>query len=183
MKIMVNKIDAARRQVDTAISLCLDERDPVSVHALAMAGFNILHDLAAAREDIDIHNIITKMIRPGMEGRFWKSFRSLASFLKHADWDPDGILSVDDETNDIVLSFCCEYYRQMGNTATPEMMAFLGLFMLMRRDVMTEGAQRMIIEEWNPRFGDFQQLSRAEQLAFGREMLGNIRAGKLKVPA
>ena len=46
---MIDKVEAARRQVECAIRLVAAHDDELAVHTLAMAAFGILNDLAAAR--------------------------------------------------------------------------------------------------------------------------------------
>jgi hypothetical protein len=45
VKLRVNKLDAARRQIDTAICMLFAEDDPVAVHTLVCAGWQVLRDL------------------------------------------------------------------------------------------------------------------------------------------
>ena|SRR5436305_13488939 len=42
----ISKLDAARRQLETAILLYFNEADPVSIHTLAAASHEILRDLS-----------------------------------------------------------------------------------------------------------------------------------------
>ena len=46
MDIEVSKLDAARRQLETAIRLFFYDGDFVSTHTLAAAAFNVLNDLS-----------------------------------------------------------------------------------------------------------------------------------------
>jgi hypothetical protein len=52
-KIKISKLDAARRQLDTAIRLYFMEGDPVSVHTLAAAAFEILKDLVRSGQGLE----------------------------------------------------------------------------------------------------------------------------------
>ena len=45
----VSKFDAARRQLETAIRLYFFQGDPISIHTLASAAAQILHDLSRHR--------------------------------------------------------------------------------------------------------------------------------------
>jgi hypothetical protein len=45
----VSKTDAAKRQLETAIRLWFFSADPVSIHTLAAAAHQILHDLGKKR--------------------------------------------------------------------------------------------------------------------------------------
>ena len=108
--IKVNKIEAARRQIDTAIRLLFGNEDPVAIHTLTMAGFRILRDLSNKRNS-NMNKIAQLFIKPGMEGKFWGTLQSFANFLKHADEDPDSIIdNIQEEVNDAILFLATLYY-------------------------------------------------------------------------
>lgn len=102
------------------------KEDPVSIHTIAAAAERILMDIAERKGDIDAHVRFKDLIRPGMEKGFWRYMNKAANFLKHADKDPDSILSdFNEEANDWILFMACNYYRDLGNTPTPEMNALV----------------------------------------------------------
>jgi len=43
----LSKLDAARRQLETAVALCFQEGDPVSIHSFACAAHEIVETLNA----------------------------------------------------------------------------------------------------------------------------------------
>ena len=90
-EIKADKIEAATSQIELAIRLLFQNEDPIGIHTLAAAGFRILRDLGKAKRS-EISQYLTNIIKPGMEGRFWKVFSRAANFFKHADNDPDGVL-------------------------------------------------------------------------------------------
>ena len=44
----ISKLDAARRQLDTAVRLYFSEADPVSIHTLAAASYQLIVDVNKA---------------------------------------------------------------------------------------------------------------------------------------
>lgn len=44
-KLKISKLDAAKRQLETAIRLYFNEADPISIHTLAGAAHTILSDI------------------------------------------------------------------------------------------------------------------------------------------
>ena len=46
---VVTKIDAARRQLATAIDLWFNDKDAVSIHTLAYAAYDVIHGLSKRR--------------------------------------------------------------------------------------------------------------------------------------
>lgn len=90
MPITVEKLNAAKSQLRTAIKLFFEDEDPVSTHTLACAALAILHDHIPSNEawkhDIMLH-YDTIFIKD--EGRkIWAAkIREAANFFKHADQD------------------------------------------------------------------------------------------------
>ena len=70
-KIRVTKVEAARRQIDTAIRMLFSNEDPVAVHTLAMAALRIVRDLAAKRDDSYMHKVTKAIIKPAIGLQAW----------------------------------------------------------------------------------------------------------------
>lgn len=120
----VNKIDAARRQIDTAIELLFENRDPVSIHTLATAGGRIVRDICEQRKTPTWESF-KKWVRPGMERVFFAALQRAANFFKHADRDADEILdNVREELNDVTILLAIQYYTDLGNAPTQPMFIF-----------------------------------------------------------
>lgn len=87
----VSKTDAAKRQIETAIRFWFFSGDPVSVHTLAAAAHQILHDLG---KKLGASTILRDV--PGIHPERKRELRELMSryenFFKHADRDPDALL-------------------------------------------------------------------------------------------
>ena len=117
---MIDKSEAARKQIECAIRLVAAREDDLAVHTLAMAAFGILNDLAASCTiDYDL------FFRPLFTEIGWSHLASTANFLKHADRDPEAILaSPDPRENHWRIGFCLLLYRSVQGTLTPTMAAF-----------------------------------------------------------
>jgi hypothetical protein len=66
-KIRINKIDAARRQLDAAIRMTFGGEDPVAIHSVVAAGHRIIRDICEQRGDIESYLRFTDWIREGHE--------------------------------------------------------------------------------------------------------------------
>jgi hypothetical protein len=97
----ISKIEAARRQLDTAIELYLHEFDLLSVHTLAWAAFSIL---VSYDEATNAGGVWAKHIRDHPSD----DTRKLANFLKHADRDPLAQIGelTDEYTHHLLLEGC-----------------------------------------------------------------------------
>ena len=170
-KLKVNKIEAAQRQIDTAIRLLFDNEDPVSIHTLAMAGFRILRDLAH-KHNSNMNRVVKSRIKPVMEGKFWGTMQSFANFLKHANKDPDGIIDdVHEEINDAILFLTTIFYRDLGYQFTPEMLALHGWFSVIHPDVLSQISPDNFRDQLKATSIYLVGKPRKEQLAQGKEVL------------
>lgn len=124
-KIAINKMDAARRQIDAAIRMTFADEDPVAILSVISAGNRIVRDLCVKRGNIESYLRFTDWIRPGFENKFWNAFNASANFIKHADQDSDAIFELEDESSDFLIVFASKWYRDLGNAATPEMNTFV----------------------------------------------------------
>lgn len=172
----VNKSEAARRQIEAAIRLLFSNDDPVAIQTLAAAGFRILRDLAHGGERGEMQRIFKDMIKPGMEGEFWKGVNRAANFFKHADEDPDGILEdIQEELNDSMLMLACMYYQDLGHQLTPTMIALVSWYSVMHPEFLLGDVpvKKIIPKELTD---SLRSGSRAEQLKMGRLALEHAKA-------
>ena len=126
----VTKIDAAKRQLNTAIVLFFDEGDAVSIHALSAAAYQILQDIGKAKIDFD-----TLAGAECVKEEKKKEFRDLLfkarNFFKHADRDPDAILDFDPWQSELFLYDSMRIYYHLTGKQTVEM-RFYNLWFMMR---------------------------------------------------
>jgi hypothetical protein len=98
---LITKLEAARRHLDSAIELYFDGGDPVAVATLVGAAHIVIVDLTEANKQ---QSILDRYIRP--EHR-WKTFenalREPQNFLKHARTDPDGTYDLNPHKAELLL--------------------------------------------------------------------------------
>jgi hypothetical protein len=119
-KIKINKIDAAKRQLDAAIRMTFSGEDPVAIHAIAAGAHRIIRDICQKRGDIESYLRFTDWIADGHEKEFWSHFNASANFIKHADDDTNDIHEMDDELSDFLIAFASKWYRDLGNSLSIE---------------------------------------------------------------
>src|SRR3990170_2717985 len=96
--ITVSKLDAARRQLDTAVRLYFSEADPVSIHTLTAASHEVLTDLNRERGGSPtVMESFEAYIKPEGIKEFGSMINKAANFFKHADRDPEDIQTFNPE--------------------------------------------------------------------------------------
>ena len=89
-KIRVSKLSAARRQLDCATELCFLDGDAVSIHTLAAAAHQIIHDINKKNGGPPLI-FDSVVIRDERREEFIARLKKDMVFFKHAERDPDGI--------------------------------------------------------------------------------------------
>jgi hypothetical protein len=122
--IEVTKLEAARRQIDSAIFLYFNDHDFVSVHTLGSAAVAIVDTLLKAKGLPDTVGDLAN-IRP----EFKESVRAMltedANFFKHGSKDPDQTLPFKPESNELMLMRGCDGYFRIHGSTTPSMFIFI----------------------------------------------------------
>ena len=124
-KLPVTKLDAARRQLETAITLWFDDLDPVSIHTLASAANQILSDVnkAAGGKPL-LFDTPNPSIKPQHQKEFRRLLREVANFFKHAESDSTGTLFFSPNRNKVSLIQGCQNYRELAQEKRPLMELF-----------------------------------------------------------
>ena len=121
----ISKMDAARRQLDCAIQLRLRGEDSLGVHTLAYAAFGILRDLVRDRAH-QMEDVLAVLLN--QSSKMGRDFSSVPNFLKHADRDPEGMLTAHSaDSVHLTLAFSVRLWVELGGTKTPDMEAFAKL--------------------------------------------------------
>jgi len=167
-EIQVSKLDAARRQLCTAIRLYFHAADAVSIHTLTAAAYELLYDLNKKRggSPMLVKDWLAVGIKPERLAEFKRFINRAENFFKHADQDPDGLLKFRPVQTEIMLyDACCKYY-ELTNEALPEIAAFKGWSAL-------TWAKEFVAESFAPDFGERLQksFSTSNRLSFYRDIM------------
>jgi len=92
--IKVSKLDAARRQLQTAIELWFHAGDQVSIHSLACAAYEIIHDLNRRAKGPPLY-FDTDWIKDEFRKEYINLVKRPGNFFKHADFRKDKAESLD----------------------------------------------------------------------------------------
>jgi hypothetical protein len=101
----INKIDAARRQIETAITLFFYEMDIISIHTLASAAYTIIFDVAK-KNDASVttcRDMELASVKEEYKKFYVKKMKEAENFFKHADKDPHGVLAFNQNQTEFIL--------------------------------------------------------------------------------
>jgi hypothetical protein len=124
---LVTKIDAARRQLETAIELYFADRDPIAVHTLAAAAEGVL---AGLLEELGRPNELLEQILPEHRDTVRKLMREAQNFFKHADRDAGAVLEFEPDSTEVVLFIACRSHAELAKNTAP--MLCMTWWMLLR---------------------------------------------------
>lgn len=159
--IKISKLDAAKRQIETAIQLWLYFGDPVSIHTLTAAGHQLLHDIGKKQ---GMSSVIRGLpgIRPEYKAQLKKAFNNPENFFKHADQDPDKLQDFNPEMTEIFLLDAVLMYEKLTAHSPP----FFGTFrmwMFANSPHLMERKYREQVLKWIEVSGaDITQISKVE---------------------
>ncbi len=98
-----SKLDAATRQLHMAIRLYFQDADPLAVHTLAGAAHGILADLARHRGHGTGFQSTSAGVQTGQHAFVVRTVKEARVFLKHADRDPDAVLTFNTDWTDFLM--------------------------------------------------------------------------------
>src|SRR5260221_9419244 len=135
--IKISKLEAARRQLVTAIRLYFANGDVVSTHTLAAAAFEILRDLDAhGPKTGTLFDHMERNIKPEYVETFRKLIRKPGNFFKHANKDPERVLEYYPSNPIAILWAASEKYNELANEELLETMALRSWFILQNPDIL-----------------------------------------------
>jgi hypothetical protein len=162
--IAVTKLDAAKRQLRTAIELWFHDGDPVSIHALAYAAHEIIHELflraghTGLLFDLDPGSSVPKHIDASPEelkklrSEFPKYLKRDANFFKHADRDPDDTLEFSPDVNAEFIAISLLGLGRLGEPYDAAARTFIFWYRLHRPEEFEESGAKPLpveaVERW-----------------------------------
>lgn len=135
--LIISKLDAARRQLEIAIRLYFQNGDPVSIHTLTAAAYNVICDINNKRggDSMLIKKKIFEYVKPEFQKEFRDKMNEAENFFKHADRDHDATLTFNpDQSEMLILDACSQYYKLTGENL-PLFTVFRGWYMANHPDL------------------------------------------------
>lgn len=97
----IDKITAARKLFNDATLLFYERRNAISIHHLAHAAHEVLRTITGDSRMFDLAGLT-----PDGKKKFMRIFNISKNFIKHADKDPNARLTLNTETNILILFDC-----------------------------------------------------------------------------
>ncbi len=151
----ISKLDAARRQLESAIRLFFVSGDPVAIHSLAAAARNLLRDLMRAENrEAGLDAIFKQQVRPEKLGEVRALIAEAPNFFKHADRDPERVLEFYPRTTEFLLWDACVLYETLTDHKDPLLAVFLVWFALSNPHILLPEVQQKVAvlgQQFDPR--------------------------------
>lgn len=93
--ISVTKLDAARRQIETAVKLWFSEGDPVSIHTLTAAAHQVCNALLKEQGEEASMVFRFDLLSPADQAGYKKFVLAPENFFKHAQRDADPAATIE----------------------------------------------------------------------------------------
>jgi hypothetical protein len=145
---VVTKLDAARRQLATAIELWFHNKDQVSVHALSFAAYEVVDAISKKNgrtTDLLFDSLLVKdEARPELS----RALKKCANFFKHGDKDPNGTIELFPIAAEMFMMFAILGLETMGVETNAHEKGLLIWFTLARPELLTESGTQFVREQF-----------------------------------
>jgi hypothetical protein len=151
----IGKLDAARRQLDTALLLYFNHVDPVSIHTLGAAADGILRDLSTTPT---LTQRGLEELPPELRTAIEKALKVPQNFLKHADRDPEEILDFAPGITELMLLDASAKYWELSGEKTPMTKAYEVWFSLQHPEYWAHTSVAEGVLEASKMFGSLNRI-------------------------
>jgi hypothetical protein len=166
--IQITKLDAALRQLETAITLWFNSGDSLSIHTLSSAAYQILYDINKHQNGPTM-TPDTDIIKPEKQAEWKRALKAPANFLKHADTDPTDTIFFNSAVNEHILFEATIFYSIITKETRPVLFCF-HQWMLINESVWFKREHIDRVKKRVP-IDHFRKFEKGE---FFRKMLPNI---------
>jgi hypothetical protein len=131
----VTKLDAARRQLETAGRLYFSYGDPISIHTLSAAAYNVIRDINKKLSGKMMLKDMWQLLDTEDAAVFRRTSNEAENFLKHADRAPDASLDLDLRWAEVFLLEGSIRYFQITAEQPPLMQLFVLWFSIQHPNI------------------------------------------------
>ncbi len=146
-KLVITKIEAAQRQLSTAITLWFNEGDEVSVHALAFAAYEVMHAISKRlnpyRRDLLFDSLV---IKDEYRDQFNIQLKKSASFFKHANRATETEIEFRPVISEFFILYAIAGRELCGHPQRWEESAYLWWMQLNTPSLLTDKGQKFVAD-------------------------------------
>lgn len=138
----ISKLDAAKRQLETAVELFFNHKDPVSIHTLTRAVHEILEKLCRAQglQSVTEWGII--QIKKEKQEEIRNKMNEAKNFFKHAGKDSGVILNFNTELSNFYLYDSVRLYQGLTKKLPKLFLIFNVWFFMKNPDLFSNDEQK-----------------------------------------
>jgi hypothetical protein len=140
----VTKLDAARRQLDTAIELWFHDKDEVSILTLSYAAYEVIHTVSKKRGRKQPLIFDSDVVKPEFRRLLASHIKKAPNFFKHADHDSEGTVEFKPVMSEILFIFSIMGLQSIGISSNDYELAFSWWFNLTRPNLLSKHGRELI---------------------------------------
>jgi len=139
--------------------------EPVSIHTLAAAAHQVLHDLGKARGTPSIVRELPDEVRPEYKKKFRELLSRYENFFKHVERDPNALLDFNSEATECYLFDAVCTYETITQEVAPILSAFKAWMFIRNPDLMSEPHREVLLKRLNDGGPDLKNVPKEEFFA------------------
>src|SRR5271156_4459871 len=120
--ITITKLDAARRQLETVIRLYFNDEDPVSIHTLVCAAYNLVRDVnkkLGGQPMLIKDDLIEVYVKTEFQEQMRRKLNEPENFFKHADRDHGETIEFNPDASEFMILDAARGYSGITGEWTP----------------------------------------------------------------
>jgi len=127
--ITISKLDAAKRQFETAIRLYFHDSDPVSIYTLVSAAYNVIRDVNKRRngKPMFAKDQFIEFVKPEYQSKVRKQIDAAENFFKHGQRGNETI-EFNPEQSEWLIFEGISFYWKLTSEDTPLFKLFRGWY-------------------------------------------------------
>jgi hypothetical protein len=141
--IQITKLEAALRQLETAIVLWFHNCDSLSIHTLASSAYQIIYDLNKHQQGPPM-TPDSDYIKPEDQEKVRRALKKWSNFLKHADNDPTKTIFFNSLSNDYLLFDAVISYSIVAKETKPILRCFYIWFLICHKKLIPNNQFKLL---------------------------------------
>jgi len=146
---LITNLEAATRQLDTAISLWFTNSDTISIHTLACSAYQTIHDMnkkKGHKDPLYDSHVVNDEYRREMVNLLEKNY----DLFKHAEKDLDGLIEFDETSAEVFILFSILGLELLGIKHSDIRDAFIIWDAITNPERLTEKGKKKFIDNIPP---------------------------------